>query len=249
MPDPTQTTQAPPTPQGTVDITPQMQTQAPAPVDPALVDRVFDAILADPARVDRLLSHPTASARLNAVAASHVSRLKPAAPQPASSEPKPLDGRMADLERSLAEERQARTALEQQRAEESRDRALEEALRARGVRPELVPAAKAYLKSTALRSSEDGSTRLVVKRARSAGVQPTALEYDDLSAGVADWLQDPANGAFLPPPTPLSQQRRPLAINPHTGREVLTIQKTTGGNALQASNEALAALIAAKGGL
>jgi len=221
-----------------VDITPQ-PTGGAAP-------NPLDAILNDPASLERLLSHPIVNARFNQSASSHVARVKPQAPAlPQSSEPKPVDGRLADLERSLTEERNARVALERTRAEESLDRTLEEVLRARGVRAELVPAAHALLKARALRRAEDGTVRLAVKRVRAKGQPAQELEYDDLGQGVADWLQDSAAQAFLPAPAPLSQRIvRPLAVNPATGRAVLEAPK---GNSIAASDAALADLLSRSG--
>jgi hypothetical protein len=232
VPDPT-------TPDTTqVDITPQPQGGA--------APNPLDAILNDPASLERLLSHPIVNARLNQVASAHVARIRPAAPAaPQSSEPKPVDGRLADLERSLTEERNARLALERTRAEESLDRTLEEVLRAKGVRPELVPAAHALLRARSIRRAEDGTVRLLVRRVRSQGQPAQELEYEDLGQGVADWLQDSAAQAFLPAPAPIGQRIvRPLAVNPATGRAVLEAPK---GNSIAASDAALADLLSRSG--
>lgn len=232
---------APAVPTTQVDITPQ-PTGGAAP-------NPLDAILNDPASLERLLSHPIVNARLNQVASAHVARIRPAAPQaqaPApSGEPRPVDGRLADLERQVLEERNARLAIERTRAEESLDRTLEEVLRAKGVRPELVPAAHALLRARSIRRAEDGTVRLAVRRVRSQGQPAQELEYDDLGQGVADWLQDPAAQAFLPAPAPLSQRIvRPLAVNPATGRAVLEAPK---GNSIQAADAALADLLVRSG--
>jgi hypothetical protein len=64
-----------------------------------------------------------------------------------------------------------------------------------------------YLEKSNLRKGDDGVTRFASKRSRMKGAPAEELEYDDIDAGVVDWLQTAMAQSFLPAPTARRDQQ------------------------------------------
>lgn len=152
--------------------------------------------------------------------------LAPAAsPPPAAETGKTVDPALAKLreeldahKRELETERRTRRETEERSRAERTDAALRDVLRAKGVRPELLPGAFHTLRATALRFEEDGTARLAISRSRERGRAAEEVAFS-IEEGVADWLKSDEAKAYLPPPAapPKPQTQgsvaRPLGVD------------------------------------
>ncbi len=115
------------------------------------------------------------------------------------------------LKRMLEEERRVRREAEDRSRTERTDATLRDALRAKGVRPELLDGAFYALRSTALRFNEDGTPRLAIKRSRERGREAEEVEFA-IEDGVSDWLKSDTAKAYLPPPVAPPKPAGPAAV-------------------------------------
>lgn len=118
--------------------------------------------------------------------------------------------RIEALEKQLAEERAAREASDKQRKQQAIDnakdrqrQALISQLEAKGVKG---AKARALVRDMELEGQlkfdAEAKARLLVKRSRIEGEPAELQEFDDLEAGVADWVKTKAAEEWLPAPAP-----------------------------------------------
>ena len=98
------------------------------------------------------------------------------------------------LTRQADEDRKARATVEERSRRENARAAIREALAAKGVTGAKARAVIADLEASgAVRFSDEGAPELVIKRARTKGTRAEELAFDDLAAGIEDWVDKKPN--------------------------------------------------------
>jgi hypothetical protein len=135
----------------------------------------------------------------------------PGAPERQDPRLRLFEEKLAKQEAELAAERKARAETEERARVSKIHGDLRNALQG-VVRPELLDAAHLMLRTNALKFDEDGRPLVTVKRARSKGQNPEALDFDDLALAVKDWALSDEAKPFLTPPDAGVARRGPGAV-------------------------------------
>lgn len=140
-------------------------------------------------------SQPTTPSTQSA-ATSHVTTAPPVADTT-------MQRRLEEMERKLRESETARqTEALQQRKNEVRAE-IRQRLEAKGIKGTRQKAVLTMLEADGVvQFGEDGKASVVVRRSRGRNRTVEEQSFEDLHAGMDDWMQSPEAAEFLPPPTP-----------------------------------------------
>jgi hypothetical protein len=137
---------------------------------------------------------------------------RPTPQQPA----KKRSDEVAELRRMLEEERTSRRLSEAQKQ-------FSEVLTEAGIKPSMQKFVLSHLlhSEKALSFDEAGTPKLTVRRSRSQGSPAEEVEFEDIRAGLHDWLKGEDAKHFLPAPAPRKES---------TGQKPTTQVDLTGNN-------------------
>lgn len=125
----------------------------------------------------------------------------PGSPATVSPELKLMQEKFEKLERSAAEDKAARVAVEERARKDNARSEIRTALDSKGIKGARANAIVALLEqSSALTFDENGAPILTVSRPRTKGGAAEPLQFD-IAAGVEDWAKTADAAEFLPAPS------------------------------------------------
>lgn len=134
--------------------------------------------------------------------------------KPSDARYKMLEQQLADLKRQAEEERASRLRIEEDRRRDTTRSQLRKHLEDANVRPELLDMVLSHWEATGTLRYDEGKPLVSVKRSRSKNGPEEEITFDDLKAGVEDFVKSPTAAVLLKPPASAQQA---AAVNRPTG--------------------------------
>lgn len=125
--------------------------------------------------------------------------------KPSDARYKMLEQQLADLKRQAEEERASRLRIEEDRRRDATRAQLRKHLEDANVRPELLDMVLSHWEATGTLRYDEGKPLVSVKRSRSKNAPEEEITFDDLRAGVDDFVKSPMAAVLLKPPQSVQQ--------------------------------------------